>query len=106
VKEGWIIVMRETTKNSRETTRKKIEAQGKGDANARYGKQQLDQKKITRLQMDKNSHNRPKQKTSNSQETQRPNSDTNVHNQPEPTHSSTPTDMDPLTQQKEGTRNK
>jgi hypothetical protein len=45
VKEGWIIDMRETTKNSRETTRKKIGAQGKGGANARYGKQQLDLKK-------------------------------------------------------------
>ena len=45
VQGGWIIEMRETTKNSRETTKKKIEAQGKGGANARYGKQQLDQKK-------------------------------------------------------------
>ena len=47
MKEGWIIDMRETTQNSRETTRKKIEAQGKGDANARYRKQQLDKKKST-----------------------------------------------------------
>ena len=37
--------MRETTKNSKEATRNKIEAQDKGDANARYGKQQLDKKK-------------------------------------------------------------
>ena len=45
VQGGWIIDMRETTKNSRKTTTKKIEAQGKGGANARYGKQQLDKKK-------------------------------------------------------------
>ena len=44
VQGGWIIDMRETTKNSKEATKDKIEAQGKGDANARYGKQQLDKK--------------------------------------------------------------
>ena len=45
VKEGWIIDMRETTQDSKETTKKKIAVQGKGDANARYGKVQLDKKK-------------------------------------------------------------
>jgi hypothetical protein len=44
VQGGWKIDMRETTRNSKEATRDKIEAQGKGDANARYGKQQLDKK--------------------------------------------------------------
>jgi hypothetical protein len=55
VQGGWKIDMRETTKNSKEATRDKIEAQGKGDANARYGKQQMVQ----------NSCNRSNQKTSN-----------------------------------------
>jgi hypothetical protein len=44
VKSGWKVDMRETTRNSRETTRDKIDAQGKGDANDIYGKQQLDKK--------------------------------------------------------------
>ena len=44
VQGGWKIDMRETTRDSKEATRDKIEAQGKGDANARYGKQQLDKK--------------------------------------------------------------
>jgi hypothetical protein len=44
VQGGWKVDMRETTRNSKEATRHKIDAQGKGDANARYGKQQLDKK--------------------------------------------------------------
>jgi hypothetical protein len=44
VQGGWKVDMRETTRNSKEATRDKIEAQGKGGANARYGKQQLDKK--------------------------------------------------------------
>ena len=56
--------------------------------------------------MVQNSDNRPKQKTRNSQETQRPNIDTNVHHQPEPTHESAPIDMAPTIQQKEGKSNK
>jgi hypothetical protein len=44
VQGGWKVDMRETTMNSKEATRDKIEAQGKGGANAKYGKQQLDKK--------------------------------------------------------------
>jgi hypothetical protein len=44
VQGGWKVDMRETTRNSKETTGDKIEAQGKGGANARYGKQQLEKK--------------------------------------------------------------
>ena len=44
VQGGWKVDMRATTRNSKEATGDKIEAQGKGGANARYGKQQLDKK--------------------------------------------------------------
>ena len=105
VKSGWKVDMRETTRNSRETTRDKIEAQGKGGANARYGKQQL-KESVTGIQMVQNSYNKSRQNTRNGKGTQRPHSDTNVHHQPEPTHSSTPTSMAPSTQHNERTHNK
>jgi hypothetical protein len=57
VQGGWEIEMRETTKNSKEETKQRIESQRKGEANARYGKQQLDIKKSTGFQMDKDTRN-------------------------------------------------
>jgi hypothetical protein len=45
VQGGWIVEMRETTRNSKHKSRQRIESQGKGEANAKYGKQQLDIKK-------------------------------------------------------------
>jgi hypothetical protein len=55
VQGGWKIEMRETMSNSKEKIKRRIESQGTGVANARYGKQQLDAKKTnTRLQMGEN----------------------------------------------------
>jgi hypothetical protein len=45
VQGGWKVEMRETMRNSKRKSRQRIESQGKGEANAKYGKQQLDIKK-------------------------------------------------------------
>jgi hypothetical protein len=45
VQGGWKIEMREIMRNSKRKSRQRIESQGKGEANAKYGKQQLDIKK-------------------------------------------------------------
>jgi hypothetical protein len=45
VQGGWKVEMRETMRNSKRKSRQRIESQGKGEPNAKYGKQQLDIKK-------------------------------------------------------------